>query len=259
MAYRVWHRPNFIIGVEQTPIRDIPKWLALGVNTFVRWGDGENPAEWVAECNRNHAYQIREPVGDPAADADNDLLLAYVFPDEPDLKGITADKLKAQRETTAITATVRPGGVPYLGVFSGGLVLDLVKPPAGIPTPDYAALAGQCNIIGSDIYPVCAWGLQGAVDLFSPMRCVQKIGKVAPGKEQIAYIETADQLLPWPPQPTQCVTPEQFDVQLAGVLHAGVSGVVFFPLRPLKPTFSWDGTPAPIQSRIIQFAAKMNR
>lgn len=256
MAYRVWPQPEFIIGVEQVPTRDIAKWRALGANTFVRWGAGENPAEWVAECNRHGAFQIREPFGNPAADADNNLLLSYVLPDESDLNGITADKLKDIRATTAITTTVRPGGVPYLGVFSGGLVLDLVKPPVGIPTPDYAALTAQCDIIGSDIYPVCAWGLQGAVDLFSPMRCVQKLKTFAPGKRQLAYIETCDQLLPWPPQPTRCQTPEEFDVQMAGAIYAGIAGVVFFPLRPMKNTFMWDATPANLQSRIVALSQR---
>lgn len=247
----VWTVPDFIIAVDQQPISLQEQWKVIGCNTLWGIGQGEDQAAWVREANRLGMYQVRAVVGDPAIDAANPLLLAWLHTDEPDLKGIPASKLKADRAGPDKAATVR--SVPWAVNFSGGLLGGLVKPSAvPVAPPDYPALSAQAEWVGQDFYPVSGWNLAPGADLFMPYRLTKQLQRDNPGKPVFVYVEMSKQNLQFLPNGGRCATPSEFRLQLHAARKAGVKGIILFP-EMVGGGFAWDNSPADLKMALSDF------
>lgn len=250
-----WTVPDFIIAVDQQPVSLQEQWQVLGCNTYWGIGQGEDQAAWVRNANRLGMYQVRAPVGDPAIDASNPLLLAWLFDDEPDLKGVIAAKLKAIRAGPDKAATVR--SVPWALNFSGGLLSGLVKPSAvPVAPPDYPALCAQADWLSQDFYPVAGWNLAPGADLFMPYRLTKQLQRDNPGKPVFVYVEMSKQNLQFLPNGGRCATVHEFKVQLNAARKAGVKGIILFP-EMVGGGFAWDNSPADLKDALTEFSKRI--
>lgn len=251
-----WTVPEFVIAVDQQPVALLEQWKVLGCNTLWGIGAGEDQTAWVREANRLGLYQVRPPVGDPAIDPCNPLLLAWLHGDEPDLKGITADRLAAIRAGPDKAATVR--AVPWALNLSGGLLSGLVKPAAlHVPAPDYRALCAQADWLSQDVYPVAGWNLAAGADLFAPFRLTRQLQRDNPGKEIFVYVEMSRQGLGWLPGGGRCSSVAEFKVQLRAARKAKVRGIILFPECVQDQAFQWDASPAELKQALIEFAESL--
>lgn len=247
-----WTVPDFIIAVDQQPVALQEMWSMLGCNCYWGIGQGEDQAAWVREANRLKMYQVRPPVGDPAIDASNPYLLAWMHADEPDLHGVTADKLAANRAGPDKAATVR--AVPWAVNFSGGLLAGLVKPEQfHVPAPDYKALSAQADWLAQDFYPVAGWNLAPGADLFAPYRITKQLQRDNPGKPIFCYVEMGRQGLTWLPGGGRSATPAEFRLMLHAARKAGVKGIILFP-EMVGGGFAWDNSSAEMKDALVEFA-----
>lgn len=236
--------PHYIIGVCQQPEESFSKWKQLGVNTLVDIPAGREPVAWTAAATAAEMFQIREPVGDPATDAGNPYLLAWSFPDEPDLKGITPAAMKAARDATAKAAAVR--SVPWFLNLAGGMVMNLV--PNSPPQVAYQALMANADWIANDLYPIAGW--DGAIDLFQAGAAVDRLRDWSGGKPQLMYVECSRQGLTWLKDGGRCVTQAELRLLLLQAQSRQLKGIIYFPLQP-QSGFRWDASPPEIKCEML--------
>ncbi len=239
------NQPNFIVGVEQQPEELFGMWKSLGINTLSGIAQGRDPVAWVKAANAAGLYQIRPPVGDPSVDAGNPLLLAWSFPDEPDLKKIPVADLKAMKDATIPSQVVRE--VPWRMNLSGGYVLQLVS---GGPTDQqYTAYLELADWVSHDLFPVAGWN--GAIPLFSPTACIEKLRKLDPwNKPHLMYIECARQGLANLPNGGRSPTVAEMKLLIHQARKAKCKGMIYFPLQ-VESGFQWDATSPEIKVEII--------
>ena len=238
--------PDFIIGVEQQPEENFGLWKSLGVNTLSGIAQGRDPAAWVKAANAAGLYQIRPPVGDPSVDAGNPLLLAWSFPDEPDLKKIPVADLKAMKAASAAADTVRK--VPWRLNLSGGYVLNLV---AGGPTDaQYRDYLEQADWVSHDLFPVAGW--DNAIGLFTPTACIDKLRRLDPwNKPHLMYVECARQGLANLRNGGRSTTVAEMQLLIHQARAARCRGIIYFPLQ-VESGFQWDATTPEIKMEIIR-------
>lgn len=247
-----WTVPDFVIAVDQQPTSLLEQWKVLGCNTVWGIGQGEDKAAWVKEANRLGLYQVRPPVGDPAIDCTNPYLLAWMHADEPDLHGVTADKLAANRDAPDKAATVRT--VPWVVNLSGGLLGALVKPSDfHVAPPDYKALCACADWLSQDFYPVAGWNLEPGADLFMPYRLTKQLQRDNPGKPVFVYVEFSKQNLQFLPNGGRAPTAAEFKVQVYAARKSGAKGIILFP-EMVGGGFAWDNSTADLKMALTEIA-----
>jgi hypothetical protein len=234
-------RPVFIIGVFQQPTSTFDTWRLRGINTLVGY-EGESGSrrvsneQWTEAAAAKGFCYIRQPADDPAADARDPNLLAWMHADEPDVR-------KPPTDPTALAADYarwkRAGPhVPVFVNFSGGHVLG-----RKVPKQTYLAYLKSADWVGNDFYAVTGyarpdwmWKVGAAVD---------ELREWSGGKPQFAFIESSAQRLSWTPRDTRGVTPGELRAEVWHAAIHGVRGIVYFP-QQIGEGFRYDATPAPV-------------
>jgi hypothetical protein len=229
---------DFIIGVWSQPSGGAWKWKSRGVNTMVNAElmSGRIPlATWDSEVAANGMYMIRQPSANPADDAAQSNLIAWLAPDEPD--GHHTDPTVTQAFYDRLK-NINPD-IPVFMNFSGGHVMGMQDKNLKHP---YSAWLGGADWSGNDIYPVTGWNLPNRLGLVGAV--IDRLRKLAPDKPQFAFIETSDQGLPWLPD-APGPTPAQFRTEIWDAIIHGARGIIYFPDQ-FKPGFAYDATPPEI-------------
>lgn len=228
--------PPFIIGVWQQPAVNFAVWKARGINTNVviptNGGVPYSQADQQAWSNASESagmFQIRAPIGDPAADAAPHLL-AFAQPDEPEVSKVP---LTTYQANYAAWKKARPS-LPVFLNLDGSYVLGI---QTGWTAATYAPFLLCGDEIASDIYPLAGWGQPTWLD-HPALSAVQLAGWCH--KPQTAFIETSLQYIV---PASQQATPSQVLYQVWHAVLNGVTRVVYFPQQLKQGSFSFDGTP----------------
>jgi hypothetical protein len=235
---------QFVIGVWSQPSGSAWKWKQRGVNTMVHeelMGGRIPLATWDAEVIKNGMNMIRQPSKDPADDAGNRNLLAWLAPDEPD--GHHTDPAVTSAFYSRLKK-INPN-LPVFMNFSGGHVVGYQEKNWKHP---YAAWLEGADWAGSDIYPVAGWNQPKALNLVG--KSIDRLRAIAPEKPQFAFIETSDQGLPWLPD-APGPTPDQFRAEIWNAVIHGARGIIYFP-QQFKPGFNYNATPPDVEAEMIK-------
>lgn len=226
----------FPIGVWHQPIRSFDEWKQRGINTLVGYekqSETVSLEQWNAEAQKRGFYMVRQPREKMREDVKEKRLLAWLWTDEPDLKGIKPRKLEKVYAKWKKADPNRPVFVNY----SGGAVLGWQGNPG---EKVYRRFMKSTDWVGSDIYPVTGWNKPGELD--APGEVVERLSDWSGGKPQWAFIETGDQELWWLPSDAPGPTADQMRAQIWHSIIAGAKGIVYFTMQIGQP-FEFDNTP----------------
>jgi hypothetical protein len=226
--------PFFMIGVWSQPTYNFGGWVDRGVNTLMKWeplGGAVSNETWSAEARARGLYMIREPSSDPAADAQDPYLLAWMHHDEPD---IYRDHLP-QIENDYKTLKAKYPHMQFGGNLTGAQAIGWH--PTNIHTREgYQEILKSYDWPATALYPISGWNQLDQLD--GPARAVDRFEKWTNGKPQIAIIEPADHELPWMPEGVRGPTRAEFRAELWLSVIAGAHGVFYFP-QAIEP-FRFD-------------------
>lgn len=227
--------PKFVIGVFAQPNYKLADWRQRGVNTAFAYeplGGTVSNADWSAAAAAQGMAYIREPGADLAADARDPHLLAWLQPDEPDIKKLPASGLIDNYHKWKVAGP----NVPVIVNFSGGnIVLDLV--PKSTITQYFPSADQYAN----DFYPISGWG---RLDwLYRVGQAVDQLGALTGGKPQYAFIETGTDISANPGAGS--LTPDEFHSMAWDAVIHGVRGIIYFP-QAFQGGFRYDSTPPAI-------------
>jgi Ca2+-binding RTX toxin-like protein len=215
----------FVIGVWSQPTWSFDKWKGRGINTVVGYESMSGTVsidKFSQEAQNKGLYMIRHPNWqDPSKDRAYKNLLAWMHNDEPDYKGVPADKLVADyRKLKAVDPNK-----PVFVNFAGSMALWGY---GGYKQADYQKWMAGADWISNDLYPITAHNR--AWELDAPGEAVEKLSRWSGGKRQFAVIEASDQELPdhlnYPG-----VTADQFRAEVFNAVISGATGIIYFPQR----------------------------
>ena len=254
--------PAAITGVYSQPWSSMSTWAKRGVNTAFRW-EGQNDvtgnptvsrAAWLAAVKAAGMRAICQPGTDLAADAAEPAIIGWLLePDEPNDAAISAHDQAAaagQNETQATAAaaavlTSLQGNYGRLHACSPGkpgyVNIDLSQLWWTKPGGDDAVIAGSCDVIVGDYYPLN----RGDADLTNLSGLLDRFAAVAPGKPHLVFLECSFQNLPWPTNPRGPTSVDMAN-QVAMARAKGMAGILWFPQQlPGKGLdFLYDATSA---------------
>src|SRR5687767_10518475 len=101
----------FPVAVWSQPIYTFDKWQSRGINTLFKYepyGGQDTIDEWSAAANSKGLYMIREPRSNPALDANESRLLAWMHADEPDIHDTPPSVLAADFAKWRAAAATKP-------------------------------------------------------------------------------------------------------------------------------------------------------
>ena len=226
----------FPIGVWHQPIRSFDEWKERGINTLVGYEPQSGKVsleQWNAEAKKRGFYMVRQPRENMVEDVNEKRLLAWLWTDEPDLKGIKPRRLEKIYNKWKKADPNRPVFVNY----SGGAVMGWQANPG---EKAYRRFMQSTDWVGSDLYPVTGWNKPAILD--APAQAVERLSEWSGGKPQWAFIETGDQELWWVPDETRGPTADEVRAQIWHSIIAGAKGIVYFTMQIGHP-FEFDNTP----------------
>src|SRR5688572_11682610 len=141
----------FPVAVWSQPMYTFDKWQSRGINTlfkFESYGNTNTIDQWSAAANSRGLYQIREPRTNPALDASETRLLAWMHADEPDIHDTPPSVLAADFARWRSADATKPILVNY----SGGELLN-----GSTSEATYKEYSKYTNWVSSDLYPVTGW------------------------------------------------------------------------------------------------------
>ena len=280
----------FPIGVFYQPANALATtsflgWKGRGVNTLIGWetqgwpsGGGVSIQNYTTAAANAGLYLIREPSSDPTQDT-NSHIIAWLQPDEPDLKGIAPADLQATySQLQAANATLIANGAistprPVLTNFAGGFMatygynspwVSWSASPVGDPnSPNYIPYANYMSgamaatdWVAQDLYPVTGFNVPeylGAVgDTTKKLINWSKVNG-GPGKPSFAYIETSNQRLFSNSDPTldeRGATPAEVRGEIWNSIIHGARGIIYFPQE--LDGFQYDATPADVAAEMTK-------
>jgi hypothetical protein len=248
------NNPAFVIGVFQQPQQNLAAWQARGANALCQiptngstpWPLAQQQA-WVAAAEQLGLWQLRVPVGDPAADAaTNPHLMAFCQPDEPEGTGVSAATCAANYAAWKKAVPTKP----VFMNFDGSRVLGI---QGGLTQQSYAPYMPTADIMGSDIYPVSAWGQTTLNWLQFPGAAVARLASWSGGKPQYACIECSNQRIG--PAIPGIATTAQIRYEVWNAVLNGATGIIWFPQQ--FNGFNFDGTTPAIQQEIARLNANL--
>lgn len=232
----------FPIGVWYQPAYLLNHWAGVGVNTAVGYeneGGAVSLDWWRSYAQGSGLKTIRQPSKNPADDASDPSMLAWLLGDEPDLHGVNSKALQNQyKSLKAVDSSM----LVFVN-FDGSRVL---KWQGKMSSKGYQAYLQAADWSGSDIYPVTGWNQPNA--LTAPGDAAYTLGALSGGKPQFAFIETSDQNLPWLPKKVPGPSPAQVRAEIWGAINRGARGIVYFPQQ--IGGFAYDATPQNVLNEI---------
>lgn len=230
----------FPIGVWVPPVTDFAKWKDRGVNTVVEVPQGHDVERWTAEARRQGLRMIRAPRPRPEDDLREELLLAWLLPDEPELKRAPpASLLDSYQALKAVDS-----GRPVMVNFSGGYVLGLQR---SCNASCYRAYVAAADWISNDVYPVTGWDRADALQWVG--RAITTLRPLSADRPQFAFIETSDQGLD-DGRNARGVTPSELRAEIWSAIIAGARGIWYFP--PAFNPFQFDATPPDVVAELTR-------
>jgi hypothetical protein len=196
-------------------------------------------------------YYIRKPLADLKLDVGDKNLLAWAFPDEPEIRTTyPASTLAQWRAAWHAADPTRP----IFENFSGGYVIGW----QGAKTSnDYIPYLNDVDWVSSSIYPVTAWNRpQFGGGLDASGRVIDRLEKWSGGKPAWAVIEMDDQELPYGPRELPSPTPGQFRATVWDSVIHGARGIVYFP-ESFNPGFKFDNTTPELAAEMSSVGAKL--
>ncbi len=234
--------PAFIIGVWYQPTSSFALWKARGVNTMIGYeNEGGNVSndDWTRAAVGSGLFMIRQPRTNLGDDMQEDHLLAWMQPDEPETKNIGPDALKADYQRWK----ARAPRMPVLLNISGGNLLFKKTPRS-----DYAEYFESADWIGNDFYPVTGWNQPTWLSRVG--NAVDMCREISGGKPQFAFVETSNQKLTWLPPDARGATPGEMRAEIWDAVIHGVKGIVYFP-QQMTP-FQFDATPPKVSVEMVR-------
>jgi len=229
-------RPSFLIGVYMQPPDTFDVWRLRGINTLFGYESREGTIsnkQWSDTAAAKGFYYVRRPGDDPAADAADPNLLAWMHDDEPDVKRPPTDPARLQADYEAWKRAAPK--VPVFLNFSGGNVLG-----GKTPKQTYLEYLKAADWVGNDFYAVTGYNRPDW--LWKVGAAVDQLREWSNDKPQFAFIETSAQRLAWTPRNTRGVTPDELRAEIWHAVIHGVRGVVYFP-QQIGQGFRYDATP----------------
>jgi hypothetical protein len=248
---RVGRPPFFVIGVFDQPSYSFPKWKSRGINTIINYQSlsGTVPyAQWRAALGHENLYAIRGPQGNPARDARDPRLLAFLQPDEADR--IPSERPRADQNYRRWHAAAPTK--PIFMNFSGGDVM-------GAASATYSGLLKDATWVSNDLYPIAGFGAPNWLDLRQPGsnrigEVLSKLSDWSSGKPQFQVVEASPQGLPGHGAAT--INGDQLRGTVWDAVFHGVAGIVYFP-QALGPSFSFDAAPADVVASMTAVNAEL--
>jgi hypothetical protein len=203
-------------------------------------------------------YSIRQPEGDPVADAKDPRLLAwFVIRDEPDVAYRQGEPNVSPADAEREAERLRKASptTPLFVNLSGGYVIEAFEGASRPSIADYREYLATADWISSDHYPVTGRARPDWIDLGLPVSkrsdgsrrftigwVLGQLSALSGGKPQFAILETSNQNLTWvPTRQRRGVTPDELRGEIWHALLNGARGLIYFPCSFNE--FQYDGTP----------------
>ncbi len=241
----------FPIGVFYQPANPIVTtsfavWKGRGINTLVGFeqqGATVSIDQWSQAAVDAGLYMIREPRDNIADDINQPNLIAYLQPDEPESKGITADSLQSNYDTWKAADPSRP----ILTNFDGSRVVGW---QGNLKQADYAPYIQAADWVAQDIYPVTGWLNPGALNIVGQATGTLKGWS---NKPTFAYIETSNQRLFAASHPTwgeRGPTRDEVRGETWDAIIHGANGIMYFTQS--FNAFRFDATPIDVTAEMTR-------
>ncbi len=184
------------LAVYRQPGADAKKWRDRGVTIAFGWesnGGTVGMTQWETAWTSLGCKVIREPGASAKVDADDDNLLAVLYPvDEPDnvivatqdAHGDVEAVYKAAEDFYATWHNKKPV------VINVGMEQLRWTQPNGKPKVDYARLGRACSWFSCDYYPI-----QRSVPITDYAMLIDQLAVLAPGKVKLGFVEASNQHL----------------------------------------------------------------
>jgi hypothetical protein len=241
----------FPIGVFYQPTWSFDTWKARGVNTLLGYEDpsGIGMAAWSQAARDRGLHYFREASADPKQDIGDNSLIAWLNPiDEPDIH----DPTGAASAATYGKLHAADPNIPALTTYAGGYFLGLQQ---GKDKNFYENLFQYTDWLAPCVYPITGWGMPDGLSNVGKLVDITK--SWAPGKRQMAYIECANQNLPWVGPLKRGPTPDEYRGEVWDALIHGATGIIYFP-DSLVP-FAYDNTEASVSAEMTTQDARVSR
>lgn len=230
-------------------------WKARGVNTVIGYETQGNTItidQYSAAAVAAGMYMIREPRANPADDANQKNLIAFLQPDEPDVNGYSAAMLQANYAAWK-------AAVPNMPVMLNVDGSHVIGWQGGASRQNYVDWYKGADWASDDLYPVT--GFINPTALSAVGQAVDTLRSYV-NKPGMAVIETSNQRLfvnSQPQWPERGVTPGEFREEVWDALIHHASGIMYFPQS--FNAFHYDATPIDVaqemtrQNTVIQSLA----
>jgi hypothetical protein len=238
----------FPIGVFVQPVDMFDLWKSRGVNTVVGTPDGHSVTEWNDAAMARDLFVVRPPLGDPAADAENPLVLAWLMRDEPDIEGeALVGALQSLYADLKAAAPEQPVFVNFAG-WNIMEVNDSCNGPGddGPFTNCYPQYIAAADWVGQDNYPVTVHNTPD--DLALVGRTMDRLGDWAEGRPMFAYIETSDTNTTIAPLSNRGVRPAELRAELWNAIIHRSRGLFLFTVA-FGP-WEFDATPPDVAEEL---------
>jgi hypothetical protein len=235
----------FPIGVFRQPTFEFDTWKSRGINTLVDWdnfGGAASMDQWTQAAVDRQLYMIRAPRTDATLDVNQPYLLAWMHPDEAELRG---DYPAATALQNYNALKQMDPAKPVLSNFAGGYILGWQT-----GSYDYPGYIEASDWVSSGTYPISGWNRPD--DLDASGRTLDRFEKLSTnGAPNFAIIESSNQMGPWNPPGVVGPTPAQVRAETWDAIVHGARGVIYFP-QSLTPTFSYDNTTPQVAAEITK-------
>ena len=241
----------FPIGVFYQPANAVATttfagWKGRGVNTLIGYetqGNSISIDDYTSAAAAAGFQIIREPTANPATDnAPN--LVAWLQPDEPELRHINPAILNATYATWKVANPTRPILINFAGAF-------MVSGFAPLKTQaQYAPYIQAGDWVAQDLYPVTGWNQPNALGAVGAATATLRSWS---NKPTFAYIETSNQRLQSNSTPEafeRGPTPSEVRAETWDAIIHGARGIAYFPQE--INGFRYDATPIDVAAEITR-------
>lgn len=241
----------FPIGVFYQPANAVATttfagWKGRGINTLIGYetqGNAISIDDYTTAAAAAGFKIIREPNADPATDnAPN--LVAWLQPDEPELRHIAPAVLNANYASWKVANLTRPILINFAGAF-------MVSGFAPLKTQaEYAPYITAGDWVAQDLYPVTGWNQPNALGAVGAATARLLSWS---NKPTFAYIETSNQRLQSNSNPEtfeRGPTPAEVRAETWDAIIHGARGIAYFPQEIIG--FRYDATPIDVAAEITR-------
>ncbi|MHC4253083.1 MAG: hypothetical protein ACYS9X_28525 [Planctomycetota bacterium] len=257
-SLRVNGRPFFPVLAWNVPRKRVAFNRELGVNCIT---PGESPAKEgprTALLDDLHASGMMAMVDASEYSpeiARHPALLGWKFGDEPDMKGITAERIRPRHDEIRRRDPRHPTWINLTARFWGHYHESYLK-RGKCPDRDGYLAYGECaEIMGFDHYPVTGWNRPDRVA--EVYHATRDLASLYPRHVRMVFVEDADQDLKWTPPRTRGPTPEETRAMVWMAVVGGAKGIGYFHIA-FNP-FRWDNLTPGMREELPRLNARLQR